>query len=73
MSATLRALAGLPVEPVRLAESTLIMIDCQNTYTRGPMELDGVQAALDQAAELLDRARSAGIPIIHIQHDDGAG
>ena len=56
MSATLRALAGLPVEPVPLAESALIMIDCQNTYTHGPMELVGVQAALDQAAELLDRA-----------------
>ena len=73
MSATLRALAGLPTEPVALAESALIMIDCQNTYTRGPMELVGVQAALDQAAELLDRARSAGIPIVHIQHDDGEG
>jgi nicotinamidase-related amidase len=73
MSATLRALAGLPAEPVSLAESALILIDCQNTYTRGPMELVGVQAALDQAAELLDRARSAGIPIVHIQHDDGEG
>src|SRR6476646_12113815 len=73
MSATLRALAGLPTEPVSLAESALILIDCQNTYTRGPMELVGVQAALDQAAELLDRARSAGIPIVHIQHDDGEG
>ena len=73
MSATLRSLAGLPTEPVALAESALVMIDCQNTYTRGPMELVGVQAALDQAAELLDRARSAVIPILHIQHDDGEG
>ena len=62
-----------PWSPVSLAESTLIMIDCQNTYTRGVMELDGVQAALDEAAALLDRARSAGIPIIHIQHSDGPG
>ena len=37
------------------------------------MELDGVQAALDEAAVLLDRARTAGIPIIHIQHSDGPG
>jgi nicotinamidase-related amidase len=37
------------------------------------MELEGVQAALDEAAALLERARSAGIPIIHIQHDDGPG
>src|SRR3954453_6297303 len=49
------------------------MIDCQNTYTRGVMELEGVQEALDEAAALLDRARSARIPIIHIQHDDGPG
>ncbi len=73
MSATLRALAGLPAEPVTLADSALVLIDCQNTYTRGPMELVGVEAALDRAAELLDRARSAGIPIVHIQHDDGEG
>ena len=49
------------------------MIDCQNTYTRGVMALDGVDAALDEAAKLLERARAAGIPIIHIEHDDGDG
>ena len=37
------------------------------------MELEGVPAALDQVEELLDRARSAGIPIVHIQHDAGVG
>ena len=70
---TLRSLSGLPANPPGLTDSTLILIDCQNTYTRGVMELDGVEAALDQAAELLERARSAGVPIIHIQHDSGAG
>lgn len=70
---TLRTLAGLALEPAPLSDSTLILIDCQNTYTSGVMELEGVQAALDQAAVLLDRARSAGIPIIHVQHDDGPG
>ncbi|WP_454791323.1 cysteine hydrolase family protein [Mycolicibacterium lutetiense] len=70
---TLRELASLPAAPARLADSTLILIDCQNTYTQGIMELEGVQAALGQTAHLLDRARSAGIPIIHIQHSDGPG
>ncbi len=70
---TLRELASLPVQPAPLADSTLVLIDCQNTYTRGVMELEGVQAALDEVAALLDRARAAGIPIIHIQHDDGPG
>lgn len=70
---TLRELASLPAEPVRLADSALVIIDCQNTYTYGPMELDGVQAAVEKTAELLERARTAGIPIIHIQHSDGPG
>ena len=70
---TLRALAGLPLAPVSFADSALVLIDCQNTYTGGVMELEGVQPALDEAAALLERARSAGIPVIHIQHDDGPG
>lgn len=70
---TLRALADLPAQPAALADSTLVLIDCQNTYTRGVMELEGVGAALDEAAALLDRARTAGIPVIHIQHSDGPG
>lgn len=70
---TLRAMSGLPLAPVGLADSVLVLIDCQNTYTRGVMELHGVQAALDEAAVLLERARTAGIPVVHIQHDDGPG
>ncbi|MBO0873263.1 MAG: cysteine hydrolase [Pseudonocardia sp.] len=70
---TLRAVSGLPADPPALSASTLVLIDCQNTYTRGLMELEGVQAALDQAEELLDRARGVSIPIIHIQHDAGPG
>jgi nicotinamidase-related amidase len=70
---TLRALSEMPLEPAGLGASTLLLIDCQNTYTQGVMELEGVQAALDEAATLLDRARTAGIPIIHVQHSDGPG
>ncbi|MBJ7385284.1 MAG: cysteine hydrolase [Mycolicibacterium sp.] len=70
---TLRELSALPSRPAALAESALVLIDCQNTYTRGVMELDGVSAALDEVATLLDRARTAGIPVIHVQHDGGAG
>jgi nicotinamidase-related amidase len=68
---TLRVLADLPQQPAGLSGSTLVLIDCQNTYTRGVMELEGVQAAIDEAAALLDRARMLNIPVAHIQHDDG--
>jgi len=70
---TLRQLAGMPMEPARLGESALIIIDAQNTYRRGVMALEGIETALAQCAKLLQRARAAGRPVVHIQHDGGAG
>lgn len=70
---TLRELNGLDDTPPSLADATLILIDCQNTYTRGVMELEGWQAALDSAAELLRRARAAGTKVVHVVHDGGEG
>ena len=68
---TLRELMGLGDAPPPLGQSTLIMIDCQNTYRQGVMQLDGVEDALAEAAQLLARARAAGIPVFHIMHDAG--
>ncbi len=70
---TLRDLSGLGTEPPTLREAALVMIDCQNTYREGVMQLVGVEAALAEAQRMLERARSAGIPVFHIQHDSGAG
>jgi nicotinamidase-related amidase len=70
---TLRRLMGLPTDPVGVNESALIMVDLQNTYTHGVMRLEGVEAAVDRAALLLARFRSAGRPVIHIVHDAGVG
>jgi nicotinamidase-related amidase len=70
---TLRDVAGLPSQPTALRDAALVLIDCQNTYREGTMQLAGVEAALIEAATLLERARGAGIPIIHIQHDAGVG
>ncbi|MFJ8919682.1 cysteine hydrolase family protein [Streptomyces sp. NPDC102415] len=70
---TLRRLNGLDDTPARLADSTLVLIDYQNTYTTGVMELDGWQPALDAAAELLARARREGTKVIHVINDGGEG
>lgn len=70
---TLRQVSGLSDAPPALHESTLVMIDCQNTYREGTMKLVGVEAALDRAQKLLERARAAGVPIFHIRHDAGPG
>lgn len=70
---TLRDVAGLGQEPAGLRQSALVLIDCQNTYREGLMQLDGVEPALDEAKRLLTRARSLGVPVVHIQHDSGPG
>ncbi|MFE7180849.1 isochorismatase family protein [Streptomyces erythrochromogenes] len=70
---TLRELNGLDRTPASPAEATLILVDYQNTYTRGVLELTGWAPALDAAADLLARARAAGTKVVHVIHDDGEG
>ncbi|MET9777484.1 isochorismatase family protein [Streptomyces sp. NPDC006367] len=72
-STTLRRLNGFDDTPAKLAESTLILVDYQNTYTTGVMELDGWREALDAASALLARARREGAKVIHVINDGGEG
>ncbi|MGV9325126.1 isochorismatase family protein [Streptosporangium sandarakinum] len=70
---TLRQLNGFDDTPASLKDATLLMVDYQNTYTEGVMELEGWEQALDAAADLLARAREAGATVIHIVNDGGEG
>ncbi|MGW7455990.1 isochorismatase family protein [Streptomyces sp. NPDC054787] len=70
---TLRELNGFDATPASLTDATLVLIDYQNTYTRGVMELTGWRSALDSAAALLARARRAGTRVIHVMNDGGEG
>ncbi|BFP54119.1 cysteine hydrolase family protein [Streptomyces sp. CMC78] len=63
---TLRELNKLDETPATLADATLILVDYQNTYTEGVMELDGWKPAVENTAALLKRARAARTPVIHI-------
>lgn len=72
-SKTLRELTGMGFTPTTIGKSALILIDCQNTYREGIMQLEGVEPALIECQALLNRFRDAGRPVIHIQHDAGAG
>ncbi|MCF2125406.1 cysteine hydrolase [Strepomyces sp. STD 3.1] len=63
---TLRQLNKFDETPATLSDATLILVDYQNTYTSGVMELDGWQPAVDNAKALLKRARAADTPVIHI-------
>ena len=59
--------------PAKLKDSALVMVDCQNTYRTGVMQLTNVEPAMLQAQKLLRLARELKVPIIHIQHDAGPG
>jgi nicotinamidase-related amidase len=72
-SPTLRELTGMTKDPSPISDSALVLIDCQQTYREGIMQLVGVEAALKEAADLLRRYRAAGRPVIHIMHDAGPG
>jgi nicotinamidase-related amidase len=70
---TLRDVTGIGHQPAALSDSALVIIDCQNTYREGVVELVAVEPALAEVGRLLARARKAGVPIFHIMHDAGPG
>ena len=72
-SQTLREVTGMGLDYAGLKNSALIMVDCQNTYRRGVMQLTNVESAIIEAQKLLQMARDLKVPIIHIQHDAGVG
>ena len=72
-SQTLREVTGMGFDYAGLKNSALIMVDCQNTYRRGVMQLTNVEPAIIEAQKLLQMARNLKVPVIHIQHDAGIG
>ncbi|TWA63932.1 nicotinamidase-related amidase [Azospirillum brasilense] len=70
---TLLALAGAPATPSPLDSAALLLIDVQREYTEGALPLVGVEAAVAEAARLLERARKAGVPVFHIVHHGKPG
>ena len=65
---TLREMAGASPEPSPFEESSLVLIDCQREYTVGSLPLTGVNEALAECARVLNAARAAGSPIVHVIH-----
>jgi len=70
---TLLAMAGAPLEPSKLSESALVLIDCQNEYVSGVLSLPDVAPALKEAQKVLQKARDAATPVIHIVHHGRPG
>ena len=64
-SPTLRELTGMTPNPSPISDSALVLIDCQQTYREGIMQLVGVEPALQEgggAAQALPRGWPPGDP-----------
>jgi len=65
---TLLTLSGLKLEATGLSDSVVVIIDAQREYVDGELPLDGIDASIKEGSLLLDRARKASTPIIHVVH-----
>jgi nicotinamidase-related amidase len=70
---TLLQLAGADLSLPRLSDACLVLIDLQNEYVAGPIALPEANAAIANAAKLLERARAGGASVFHIAHKGRPG
>lgn len=70
---TLLELSGADLEPAKLENATLVIIDMQNEYLDGPLALPNAESAVNNAIKLLSRARDAGTRVIHVFHKGREG
>ena len=68
MAMTMLQMAGASPTPATMANGVLLIIDAQREYTDGLLPLTGVTSAVDALAGLLDKARKAGAPVVHVRH-----
>jgi nicotinamidase-related amidase len=68
MAMTMLQMAGAQPMPATMADGVLLIIDAQREYTDGLLPLTGVQPAIEALAGLLEKARKAGAPIVHVRH-----
>lgn len=70
---SLLQIAGAPLNPSPLNASVLVIIDAQLEYVKGGLPLQGVDAAIREAALLLAVARKVAMPVFHIAQHAPAG
>jgi nicotinamidase-related amidase len=70
---TLRDHAGIVWPAATFDDAVLLLIDAQREYTEGKLRLHGVAAAVETIAGLLERARRAGTPIVHVAQNGKPG
>lgn len=70
---TLLEHAGVTLQPARLQQAALVVIDHQREYVDGKLPLRDVGAAVAAIGRLLAEARHAGAPIFHVAQNGKPG
>ncbi|MET3431939.1 nicotinamidase-related amidase [Herbaspirillum seropedicae] len=70
---TLIQIAGGSPRAATWQEAALVIIDHQTEYTTGRAPLAGIGAAVAEVALLLEHARAAAAPVIHVVHHGKPG
>lgn len=65
---TMFQLTGRGYAAANLSNASLLIIDAQNEYLSGPLALSGMEAATANIALLLEAARKAKRPVVHVRH-----
>ena len=65
---TMFQLTGRGYAAASLSNASLLIIDAQKEYLSGPLALSGMDAATANIAALLEAARRAKRPVIHVRH-----
>ncbi|MBN9539624.1 MAG: cysteine hydrolase [Reyranella sp.] len=68
MAMTMLQMSGVQPTPATMADGVLLIVDAQREYTDGLLPLTGVQPAVEALAVLLEKARAAGAPVVHVRH-----
>lgn len=68
MAMTMLQMAGATPTPATMADGILLIVDAQREYTDGLLPLTGVAAAVEALTMLLEKARKAGAPVVHVRH-----
>ena len=68
MAMTMLQMSGVQPVPATMADGVLLIVDAQREYTDGLLPLTGVQPAVEALAVLLEKARAAGAPVVHVRH-----
>ena len=64
-------IVGASFETAKLSNAVLLIIDAQQEYVDGKLPLAGISESLTVGGKLLERARNAETPVVHVLHRGG--